>query len=149
SELASSATVCTSDPFFITVIDAAMDLLEPIVGIQEICQDNTYTYTCSNATPGTVLQWSVTGNALIQGSATGNSVSIRYTGAGPYIIKVERVAVGGGVTCFYDADSTLNVKEASFDLEIGGYTSSPTFCSGSNSSFTATFGDVTPDHISW
>src|SRR5690606_3055003 len=98
---ASSATGCTSDPFFITVIDAAMDLLEPIVGIQEICQDNTYTYTCSNATPGTVLKWTVTENAVIQGSDTGSSVSIRYTGAGPYTIKVERVAVGGGVTCFY------------------------------------------------
>lgn len=146
---ASSATGCTSDPFYITVIDSSLEPLEPIVGVQEICQDNTYTYTCSNTTPGTVLQWSVTGNAVIQGSDTGSSVSIRYTGAGPYIIKVERVAVGGGVTCFYDADSTLNVKEASFDLEIGGYTSSPTFCSGSSSSFTATFGNVTPDHISW
>lgn len=145
---ASSGEGCASDPFIITVIDSSTDPFDAITGAQKICVGQTYTYSCPFSSAGTILVWSVTGNATIQGANTGNSVSIKYTGAGPYTVKVERVAATGSVVCYYWSESTLFVEQETFSLAVTP-SAPPTLCPSSTSVFTATFGGAVPEHISW
>lgn len=56
-----------------------------ITGPNTAC-DKTATYTVANAVSGVVYQWTITGGS--PATATGNSVTITWNSAGPYIIEV-------------------------------------------------------------
>lgn len=148
---ASSGTSCASDPFIIQVLNSSTAPFDEITGPEVVCVGQTYTYSCAFSAPGTILVWSiVSGDAEIQGGGTGNSVSIKFTGGGPYEIMVKRMTTPGSTACYYYSESTLLVDNVDFEVDITHNYSTPLeFCPSSTSTFTADFGDVTPDYISW
>lgn len=147
--LIASSDECSSAPFQITVLEVNTTPFEAITGPEVICPGQTYSYSCENNAPNTVLVWSVTGNAEVQGSHTGNSVNIKYTGAGPYEIKVERVATGDTVLCEFWTEATLAIQAVDVQVQITHNYNSLKFCPSNTSLFTADLGGVTAEHISW
>jgi len=147
--IASSESGCESDPFEINVFMFSDTSFPPIKGVDKVCVGHTYVYECTDDMPGTMLVWSVIGDATIQGSNTGNTVNIKYNGGGSYQIKVERVTIGNAIFCELNTEQTLDVKEIDFDFNMFSNSGESVFCPGSTSYFTADFYDLVPDYIVW
>src|SRR5690554_5686049 len=135
--LIASSDGCSSDPFSISVLQINTTPFDAITGPEIICSGKTYTYSCENNAPHTILVWSVTGNAVIQGGNTGETVNIKYTGAGPYQVKVERVPTGGTILCEFWTEAILDVETADVQVKIAHNYNPPKFCPSSTSLFTA------------
>jgi PKD repeat protein len=87
---ADNPNYCPTSPLSIRVIDTPA---QPgfITGPTPICPGVPYIYTITNTVPGTQIGWSI--NPLqgsIQGSNYGNSVTVIFTGNGPYTLTAWR-----------------------------------------------------------
>lgn len=144
---AASSGGCLSEPFIIEVTQTPATPTGTITGETWVCSGVTYDYSYNNTVPGTVLVWEVTGSAAIQGSNTGNSISVNFTGTGPYEVKVKRVSTDG-LLC-ESGWLTLNVAVPNINPVITNDDNLTIFCPSSVTSFTADFGSVVPDLIEW
>jgi PKD repeat protein len=60
-----------------------------VFGDEFICPDAPYVYYIANPDPNSQYTWSAT-NGTVIGSDVGNEVTVKFTGAGPFAIKVFR-----------------------------------------------------------
>lgn len=144
---ASSTGGCLSEPFIIEVTQTPATPTGTITGETWVCSGVTYDYSYNNTVPGTVLVWEVTGSAAIQGSNTGNSISVNFTGTGPYEVKVKRVSTDG-LLC-ESGWLTLNVAVPNINPVITNDDGLTVFCPSSVTSFTVDLGGIVPDLIEW
>lgn len=84
------STFCEPEAYKITVVDK-----EPapaaILGPDEACAGTPIEYSVVNDVPGTVIGWEVVGGTgTINGSSYGETVSVTFTGSGPYTINAWR-----------------------------------------------------------
>src|SRR5690606_35750562 len=144
---ATSSNGCSGEPYIIEVTATPPNPTGTITGETWVCSGVTYDYSYNNTVPGTVLVWEVTGSAAIQGSNTGNSISVNFTGTGPYEVKVKRVSTDG-LLC-ESGWLTLNVAVPNINPVITNDDNLTIFCPSSVTSVTADFGSVVPDLIEW
>lgn len=140
---------CISDPFLINVTEVPTPDGE-IEGSQYVCEDLAYTYTYQNTVPNTLIVWEEGDGATIQGNDTGNTVNVVFTGPGPYTLTVKRRSLNEPV-CWAEDELTLTIYNAAVATpDIDNNTSSENiFCPSSETTFTADFGGLVPDHIEW
>lgn len=82
---------CQPEQPFVIRVDKipATPLVADIVGPDKICVNTPYEYSMVNTEPGTILVWEPV-NGTISGSPYGQEVTVEFSGAGPFGIKVRR-----------------------------------------------------------
>ncbi|XZF13925.1 PKD domain-containing protein [Chitinophagaceae bacterium MMS25-I14] len=88
--LSVSGPFCSPAPLVITAY-APPPPPDSLLGPDTVCAGVTYTFTAKNSQPGTLFHWSVpSANGSFIGASTGSTVSVQFTGAGPYVLQVVR-----------------------------------------------------------
>ncbi|MEE1899155.1 PKD domain-containing protein [Flavobacterium rakeshii] len=82
------STFCKPSQVSIVVRDQEQ-MPASITGPSTACPGIAETYSVSNNISGTIITWEVTGGT-INGSDTGNSINVTFTGAGPYEVRARR-----------------------------------------------------------
>ena len=118
-----------------------------ITGETNVCPGQPYQYTFTNTEPNTILVWSVS-NGIIQGANTGNTVTVAFNAnVSSYNITVQRRSTGP-LGCLSSSLSKV-VYPLTLTPVITSNSGATTFCPGTQSTFTVSFGGVTPDFIEW
>lgn len=140
---------CVSEPFVIEVTQIPA-LTGEIQGQGFVCENLTYQYTYENDEPGTVLIWEASNGAVLQGNNTGNTVSVKFTGSGPYTLKVKRRSQDDPI-CWSPNELTKSIHKVNLIPTITNDTNPLNeFCPSSTTVFTANFAPgFIPDHIQW
>lgn len=144
---ATSSAGCASEPFIINVTETPATPTGTITGDVYVCSGVTYEYSYNNTVPNTVLVWEVTGGGTIQGANTGNTISVNFSGTGPYQVKVKRRSTNS-MACT-SGELILNVSSPTLNPVITNDDSLTIFCPSSISTFTLNLGGVPVDHIEW
>lgn len=144
---ATTAEGCSSEPFIINVTQTPSTPTGAITGEVFVCSGSTYEYSYNNTVPNTVLVWEATGGATIQGSNTGNEISVQFSGTGPYQVKVKRISTDT-LGCA-SGELTLNVSSPTINPIITNDYGLSVFCPSSISHFTVDLGGIPADHIEW
>ena len=82
---------CQPEQPFVIRVDKipATPLVADIVGPDKICLNTPYEYSMVNTEPGTILVWEAVGGT-ISGSPYGQEITVEFSGAGPFGVKVRR-----------------------------------------------------------
>lgn len=120
---------CPPDPIRLTVVAPPQNIIT-INGPTIVCPGIPYTYTATGNAAGNLIKWTrdpVANNVYYQGSQTGNTVTVVFTGAGPYNL-IAQEAIGESPYCL-SAPFTFTVtsENVASQLTISG----PTLVCGS------------------
>ncbi len=87
----SGAAFCEAEPIEVEVFDLP-EPLEEINGPEFVCLNIPYNYNAGLSVAGTNIVWSITGGTFSGGatSTSGEVVSAKFTGSGPYQISARR-----------------------------------------------------------
>ncbi|SIS56993.1 Por secretion system C-terminal sorting domain-containing protein [Chryseobacterium ureilyticum] len=137
---------CESKPIFIKVVETPDAPKGPIIGDELICPGKPYIYKLDTVPPGRIPVWSV-GGGTIQGSNTGNSVTVVFnSGPSAYEVAV-RYRTLGTAACL---SSELSMKVKPIDLKSISIKPNPgPFCPSSTQKFTAILNGIVPDFMEW
>lgn len=86
--LTATGSFCSTGPFLIKVLDTP-PAPNSITGPDTACAGVPYEFTAGTPVPGTIFEWSI-GSGTIQGANTGKTVTVIFSGAGPYTVSVRR-----------------------------------------------------------
>lgn len=137
---------CESNARFIKVTPPPAAPSGTIVGDHLVCSGKPYVYTLSTIDAGVVPVWEVTGG-VIQGSNTGNSVTVIFNAGTPsYTISVRNQSLNAAGCISNAITKTLS----SIDLStISVNPSSGIYCPSSSQTFTANLNGIVPDTMEW
>lgn len=137
---------CESNARYIKVIAPPAPPTGTIAGDGLVCSGKPYVYTLSTIDSGMVPVWEVTG-AVIQGSNTGNSVTVIFNaGAASHTISVRNKTLSAA-GCLSDP-----ISRTVYPIDLGTITVNPafgTYCPSSSHNFTADLHGIVPDTMEW
>lgn len=90
-----------------------------------VCPGETHTYFGHTSTPGTVLNWTVTGGTPVVGS--GNSITVTWGSSGPYILSLSQSLIEQPTCSSPAIQLTVLPKQIAGPLSISG----PSGCTNS------------------
>lgn len=141
---ATSSGGCDSDPFIINVIQTP-SISGSIIGENSICPGVAYDYSYNNTDNNSVLHWEVDGGS-IQGSDTGDEISVVFNNTGPYEVRVKKESLTS------DCESEWlekTITKLDFTPIIVNNDGLSEFCPSSETTFTVNIGGIVPDLIEW
>ncbi len=139
---------CTGDGVVVQAIPLPPIPSGTILGPEPVCVGVPYTYTINPTNAGYLPIWSVTGG-VIQGSNTGNSVTVVFsTGAPGYAISVQNRTTGG-LGCLSNKKTRTLPKVNLDSITITAPNTNNTYCPSSSATFVANFNGIIPDDFSW
>lgn len=144
--LVNGASNCEGVPFTIDVYETPEAPSGTLDGDMFICPGSPYEYTLLNNDPATIYEWDVL-NGTIQGSTTGETVTVEFGPSGPYEISIIQKSISFPGCESEPAVYTINqIQPNATIVNNDGLT---VFCPSSETTFTASFANYTPDFIEW
>lgn len=119
-----------------------------ITGEQLVCAGVPYTYKLTPTNAGFIPVWSVT-NGVIQGSNTGNTVTVIFDASSTnYSVSVQN-RTSGGLGCL-SAPITYAVQKVNLNtISVQVPSAGNIFCPSSSAIFIANFNGIVPDDFYW
>ncbi|WP_084111231.1 PKD domain-containing protein [Chryseobacterium taiwanense] len=139
---------CESEGRIVKVIPTPAAPTGTISGDVLVCAGKPYVYTLSPTDAGTIPVWSVT-NGVIQGSNTGNSITVVFNASATnYTVSVQNRSMDG-VGCL-SAPKNYSVQKIDLNtISIQSPSANNTFCPSSSATFTANLNGIVPDVMEW
>lgn len=139
---------CTGEGVVVKALPLPPTPSGSISGPEPVCAGVPYTYTLNPTNAGFIPMWSVTGGT-IQGSNTGNSVTVVFTpGAPVYAVSVQN-RTNTGLGCL-SKKKTRTLQKVNLDnITITAPNANNTYCPSSSATFVANFNGIVPDDFSW
>ncbi|RCU42122.1 hypothetical protein DQ356_10930, partial [Chryseobacterium lacus] len=145
-ESTSKPSGCVADAKIVKAVKVPDAPTGSITGPDKVCQLIPQTYSLSSIDSGTIPVWEVTGGT-IQGSNTGQSITVIFTGAGPFSVSVRNRSLDP-IGCL-SPPVTLPVEA----FNMGSITVTPPsgglYCPSSSQTFTANLNGIVPDSMEW
>ncbi|WP_262152716.1 PKD domain-containing protein [Chryseobacterium foetidum] len=137
---------CESNARFIKVLAPPAAPTGTITGDNLVCAGKPYVYTLNPVNSGTVPVWEVIGG-VIQGSNTGNSVTIIFNAGAPnYTISVRNKSLSAAGCLSNPVTKTVS------PIDLNTISVNPNggiYCPSSSQTFTANLNGIVPDTMEW
>lgn len=136
---------CESNAIFIKALPPPKPP-KGLLGESLICPGKPYVYSLFSTPSGVIPVWSVT-NGTIQGSNSGNSITVVFNpGASSYTVSVAN-KLESPAGCL---SKTVTMTVKPIDLNAISINANPgPFCPSSNQMFMANLGGIVPDSMEW